>query len=369
MSICIAGAGVIGLTCADQMLDSHNDIHTLTIVSEHFPSDTPISHAFTSPWAGAHFRPSPCRAGTYDQDKLEAHYASVTYNHFKSQSKGWLEEGTIEFMDGIDWLENPSYEYETMAEGYNNASLENFSIEKDLPNGVKMGFKYKAWCLNAPEYLKFLKDQIEKKCNKLGILLRIKRVRLDKLSQIMDLYTDVDLIVNASGRGLQWSGGFDPKTFFIRGQTLLLDVSGSRKHIRYDKATITHQDRDGNWTFVIKRPGKSGDKAYYILGGTKQPKDHLIMPRENDTKDLLERGRRLFPDLLESFDIVNINVGFRPSRNEGPRVELEVETLENGLRIPVIHAYGFGGFGFQDSVGAAHHVLELLKRSKPGSKL
>ncbi|CDO93622.1 unnamed protein product [Kluyveromyces dobzhanskii CBS 2104] len=369
MSVCIVGAGVIGLTSALRLVETRPDIKTLTIVSEQFPQDKPVNHTFTSPWAGAHFRPFPHRDSDYASDKRESEYTRATYNYFKQKSKQWLNDATVEFMKGIDWLEDPSTEYKRLGAGYNSASLEKFQQERSgLPAGVTFSCSYETWCLNAPLYLVFLYDQIVKKCEEGGISLRLKRVKLEKLGDICELYPDIEVVINASGRGLQWKGGFDPKCFLVRGQTLLLDVEDEHGILPYAHATITHQAKVGGWTFVIKRPGKDGEKPYYILGGTKQPGDYRIMPRDADTKKLINRGKELFPDLLKNFKIKNVNVGFRPLREGGSRVELEYNK-GSGARIPVIHAYGLGGMGFETSVGVAQHVQLLYKRVHPTSKL
>lgn len=249
------------------------------------------------------------------------------------------------------------------------ASLNDFRKESELPDGVSFGCGYETWCLNAPEYLTFLYDQVVKISKRRNVELRFKRIRLTGLQDVADLYGDLDVVINASGLGLQWNGGFDPKCYMVRGQTLLLDVGNAHNKIKYSNCTITHQDKDGNWTFVIKRPGKFGGKAHYILGGTKQPNDFRVMPREEDTKQLITRGSKLFPDLLKHYEIKNVNVGFRPLRHDGSRVELEYQKLQGKNSFPIIHAYGLGGMGFETSVGVSHHVLQLYRISRSNSKL
>ncbi|QEU60629.1 hypothetical protein KDRO_D03210 [Kluyveromyces lactis] len=370
MSVCIVGAGVIGLSTALRLLETRPDIRTITIVSEQFPQDQPINHTFTSPWAGAHFRPFPHRDSDYASDKRESEYTRETYNYFKGKSKQWLSEATVEFMKGIDWLENPSIEYQRLGAGYNESSLEKFlQQDSNLPAGVTFGCSYETWCLNAPLYLLFLYDQVMKKSEQQNVNIRVKRIKLEKLKDICELYPDVNVVVNASGCGLQWEGGLDPKCFLVRGQTLLLDVGDKHDTIPYAHATITHQAKSGDWTFVIKRPGKNGKKAYYILGGTKQPGDYSVMPRDTDTEKLIGRGKKLFPELLENFEIKNVNVGFRPLRVGGSRVELEFNSSPDGEQLPVIHAYGLGGMGFETSMGVAYHIQKLYNNVFSTSKL
>lgn len=365
MSVGVVGAGVIGLTSALKLLESGSELKTLTILSEQFPQDLPVNHSYTSPWAGAHFRPFPHRDSDYESDKRESQYTRITFDYFKSKPSYVLKEATVEFMKGIDWIEQPSAEYKRLGSGYNGETLNDFSQEtRNVPDGVRFSYSYETWCLNAPVYLLFLYKEITRLCEERSVKLRIKTIRLEKLSDIRELYPDIDVVINASGRGLQWDGGFDPDCFLVRGQTLLLDVGDRHDKLPYAQCTITHQGKSGDWTFVIKRPAKNaGERATYILGGTKQPGDYRIMPRDEDTQALLARGKKLYPDLLEQYEIKNVNVGFRPLRKGGSRVEIEF------AQIPIIHAYGLGGMGFEASVGVAYHVSQLYDSLKAKPKL
>ena len=68
-------------------------------------------------------------------------------------------------------------------------------------------------------------------------------------------------------------------------------------------------------------------------------------PQEPTTRDILEGCKSLAPELLNAhgeFDILAVQVGLRPSRNGGPRVEVEI--VEGGYK--VVHSYGHGGAGY-----------------------
>lgn len=371
-SVVIIGAGVTGLTIAHQLLlgiqeqSNARSLKKLTFISRNYPNDEPLTHEYTSPWAGAHFRPFPHRPETYESDKRECAYTRATYKFFQKYAEEH-PESTIEFMKGYDWLVEPTAEYLGLGPGFTKDSLIDLRelSRNELPAGVKFGCEYLTWCLNAPVYLKFLQTQVQQLSLRLGISLHFSRLTLESLQDVEKWFPDTDVIFNASGAGLLRSGGYDPQSFTIRGQTLLLNVPNPTT-IRYSNATITHQGDDGLWTFVIKRPAVDG-VPQYILGGTKQPGDDRVVPREEDTQELLSRARILFPDLMfpdGTFQIVRTNVGFRPARKGGSRVELETVP---GSRLKIVHAYGFGGMGYETSVGAAQHAIKLY-RSKP-SKL
>lgn len=353
--VVVAGSGVIGLTIAHQLVLQDSKVGKISIVAKNFPHDSP-TYEYTSPWAGAHFRPFPHKQESYVSDAREAGYTRTTQRFFEKFAV--LNPGsTIRFCKGLDLLEEPSKEYKELGTGYNQDSLKDFKLLEKLPDGVKFGAEYSTWCLNAPEYLKFLQDQIEKICSLRKIQLQFVKLTLSSLKYIRDLYPDVSVIFNATGNGLQYDGGYDPACYKIRGQTLLLNITG---HCPYENNTITHQSKNGDWTFVIRR-----SKTHYILGGTKQPNDDYPLPRESDTKRILSSAARVFPK-LDTSDIVRVNVGFRPARKGGSRVD---KSLHEGLQ--VINAYGLGGSGFETSVGVARHALKLadLGRIAKSSKL
>jgi hypothetical protein len=59
----------------------------------------------------------------------------------------------------------------------------------------------------------------------------------------------------------------------------------------------------------------------------------------------------------DAFEIVSDNVGRRPYREGGCRLESEV--IVDGQR-HIIHAYGIGGRGYETSWAIAERVVELL---------
>jgi len=76
--------------------------------------------------------------------------------------------------------------------------------------------------------------------------------------------------------------------------------------------------------------------------------------------ELLPPDRRASLD-WRNLDIVCENVGFRPTRRSGLRVEVEVVTTFYKNVVPVIHCIGHGGSGFQSSWGSAESACLLLQ--------
>lgn len=87
----------------------------------------------------------------------------------------------------------------------------------------------------------------------------------------------------------------------------------------------------------------------------------------------------------KDIEIVSHNVGLRPARKGGVRVELEERQLpgivseKRNDKVAVVHAYGIGPAGFQASLGIAEEATRLADewlrvreseaRDKVGNKL
>ena len=147
----------------------------------------------------------------------------------------------------------------------------------------------------------------------------------------------------------------------IRGQTVL--VKGELKEIRtlqlYDTASKTT-----GIAYAIPRPG-SGTT---VLGGCNIKDEWSTEVDEHMTEEILGKCKDLVPELLVKetgeFGVYKVQVGLRPGRTGGARVEREVVTVGNGKEkqdVVVVHAYGMAGAGFQNSVGVASDVLKLVE--------
>lgn len=160
-----------------------------------------------------------------------------------------------------------------------------------------------------------------------------------------------DAFVNATGLSARRLCN-DLDVHPIKGQTVL--VRGEAK------ATRTRLGAD-YISYCIPRPG-SGTS---ILGGTKVVGEYSTNPDEETTRIILGRLDKIAPELKTSaeggFEVISVQCGLRPGRTGGPRVETEV--VDNH---PVVHSYGHGSGGFQNSVGSARKVLQLVESSIGG---
>ena len=85
----------------------------------------------------------------------------------------------------------------------------------------------------------------------------------------------------------------------------------------------------------------------------------------------MRRSIELCPQLvppgagIEALQVIRHQVGLRPYRRGGPRIEKELTVDEVGA-LKVVHSYGAGGTGFQGSYGMADRVVELVGESLRG---
>uniref|UniRef100_A0A060SXT9 ARAD1A14696p n=1 Tax=Blastobotrys adeninivorans TaxID=409370 RepID=A0A060SXT9_BLAAD len=350
--IVVVGAGVIGLSTALVLAEAG---YNIVVVASHFHEDG-FSSGYTSLWAGAHFRPFPSKSKT---EFTESKLARETLNHFKTLER-LRPDASVRSCWGYDYVEEPAVGYVGEAKGYSEGIddyqiLDPSSID-NVPRPLKFAARYRTWTLNPSLYLSYMFRALQIRYGATFV-----KAKLNTLREAFELFPDAAGVVNATGMGLQWNGGYDPDCFPIRGQTLLVRPP---LPCPYEDKTITHQSSDGLWTFVIPRPLDGG----MIVGGTKQPKDFQESPRDEDTRAITERARVLFPELFTDdgkLDIIKINVGFRPARASGVRIELE----KVGQGRFLVHAYGLGGSGYEMSHGVAKRVHQLIKTRVSNGRL
>jgi len=167
--------------------------------------------------------------------------------------------------------------------------------------------------------------------------------------------------------GARFLGGVEDKDVYpIRGQTVIIRAPW----VRFGKGE--HMDKSGCDTYII--PRRSSD---VVVGGTRTPNDWFPSSRPETRLDILTRGFALCPELappevrairkptlddIKPF-IVDEGCGLRPARKGGIRLEVEwvegVSVRREG-RIPIVHNYGHGGYGYQASWGCANKVLEMV---------
>lgn len=350
--IVIVGGGIIGISTAYRIAELQPNAE-ITIISKDLPESGLLNPFYTSSKAGAHFRPFPSKNEYELRDSKLTH---ETYKQFKKLSK-LHPESSIKFMKCIDYIEYDNKLYESLSEGYTEI-VEDFQIipKYELPNNVKFGASYNSFCVNPHVYMEFMLQSLKMR-QRINIIQR----EVYSLREVSMMYPN-STIFNCTGNGLLYDGSYDLKCYSIRGQTLLIRPPLENYEL-CNSRSITYQLSNGEWSFVIPRPLDGG----IILGGTKNENLTNDKPIEDETKSLINNAISRFPELFNDkgeLDILRINVGFRPARKTGVRIEREVINKNT----TIIHVYGFGGSGIEMSWGAAVKAVELLEINNKSSK-
>lgn len=356
-SLVVLGAGVLGLTIAYLAALADDVSFNIKVIARELSEDMD-SQAWASPYAGANW--SPMELG--GKDERVRQWEEKTFN------KLWdmIPTGLVKLL--------PTRLYTTRERNISDLwwrdLVQNIRTlsPSEVPELFKAGVAFDTVSVNPAEYLPWLQSELISR----GVTFERRNVRsLDELSSMVG---PDGILVNASSLGSRSIIGVeDTKLYPIRGQTILVHAPGLQECLLVESGTEEA-------TYIIPRPGK-GQPDTAILGGTFQPRNWDTSLDMQIARGIFDRCAALAPCLKSNESrILKHNVGLRPGREEGPRVELERIALplqsthdlmpwngnptsnrDHEQSMLVVHAYGFGPAGFQRSWGAAEEVLELMK--------
>ncbi|KAL6152939.1 hypothetical protein ACJBU6_08106 [Exserohilum turcicum] len=373
--ILVLGAGVIGLTTSLVLAHTYPSAK-ITVVAKHFPGDRSIEYA--SPWAGANWS-----SMAKDNGPLEK-YDQVTFNRFGELIDGkpvfgcqTLKAGETKNSEGGNagneiglgrmgmWAvfdapiedagilteQTGKVWYDSLVGGLRNLGKE------ELPADAVFGFEVpQTFRINTQVYLQWLQQQALCK----GITL--VRRHYTSVAELLQDLPSTTLLINCTGLGsLHLTDIRDETLYPTRGQTLLVAEPKTPINRMYFRSA--HR-LDPTTTYVFPRALGGG----VILGGSRQDNDWSEEWDEQLCQQIMQRCCALCPELgrPEDLQVIAKNVGLRPSRKGGMRIETET----GKWNVPVVHCYGHAGAGFQSSWGSAERVLELVQNIfPPSSKL
>ena len=159
-------------------------------------------------------------------------------------------------------------------------------------------------------------------------------------------------VVNCSGLSARKIA--DDETLFpIKGQTITVRREASKIGVR-----VCGQRE----AWVVPHPGT----GLSLLGGCKLPRDSSTDIVDEITSWILSNCKYLAPEICNkdgNFDVVSVQVGFRPARGRGPRVELEWASDHHGELKFICHNYGHSHCGYENSVGTAREAVRLVQQA------
>ncbi|RTE70458.1 hypothetical protein BHE90_015156 [Fusarium euwallaceae] len=322
--ITIVGSGIIGLAIAAQL----SRLHEITVIARDLPGDEPCIK-WASPWAGANFVAGGCSSARERRMQMDAFTElwRLAIRHPESSVKRLPME---EFYDNE--RSDDDLWFKDFMPGFR------FLPKDRLPEGVRGGITYMTIVLNPHIFMPWLKRNLESS----GV--RFRRMDLDSLSDAHHLGHDI--LINATGEGPKYLSDIkDQNMELLRGQTMIIKSDYKKSFMRDDGKT---------YTYVIPRLDGT-----VILGGIRDPDvENTEVDMEID-KDIVTRVNRSLPEHFSAdvsdYEIVGHNVGIRPYRSAGMRIEKETKDGQN-----IVHAYGLTGGGFIYSFGVAREVVRLV---------
>lgn len=197
----------------------------------------------------------------------------------------------------------------------------------DLPTGCTLGMSWQTVVVHPAILLPWLRAQLEQGSNAVTFIQRTVRSLGEAAAAIAPA---CDVLINASGNGARdlvpAVGDERQRIQAIRGQTHLLRTHWDRIFMR----------QGSQYTYCIPRLDGTA-----VVGGVKgvgSDDPHVSGDQQTDIFNRVgDNLPHVFAAFPADFDVVRDNVGFRPGREGGPRVEKEVL---DGAGLKVVHAYG-----------------------------
>ncbi|PWZ02031.1 nucleotide-binding domain-containing protein [Testicularia cyperi] len=351
--VVVVGAGVLGLTDAFELRERG---HKVTILARELPEDS-FSQNFASPWAGANW----CSFATL-QDRPAQRRDEVTF-------KKWLQivrQLPPEVMAMVEFTDITPHKRESRDVWFSRL-VPDFQV---VPHGQVEGahaIKYKSFTISVPLYTRWLVSELTSiqprilKADKAGPPVEIRRCSsLPSLAAVWSLIPDCQLVVNATGVGAaSLADVLDQAVHPIRGQTVLVSVP-SFKHPSMGARCVMKLGSPAHYVIPRARTGT------VILGGSFDIRQAVTTPNPKLAETILQECAKLVPEIVpkggtwRDIPVISHNVGLRPARDGGARIELEQIKSAQGRAFPVVHSYGIGPAGYQSSFGIAQEVADLV---------
>lgn len=348
--VVVLGAGVLGLTNAFELRERG---YKVTVLARDLPTDS-FSQTFASPWAGANW----CSFATLD-DKPAQSRDEITFRKWLTLHQQLPEEvmAMVEFTD-ISPVKREAKDV------WFSRLTPDFAVLQDADGTGAHAVKYKSFCISVPLYTRWLVSELTATkpplldATRAGPPVDIRRCStLTSLSAVRSLIPSCDLIVNATGVGAaDLTDVRDRDVYPIRGQTVLINVPSFAAPSKAARCVMKLSKPNANYVIPRARSGQ------VILGGTFDVRQSSTTPDPQLAQQILQECAKLVPEIVpegktwREIEVISHNIGLRPARENGARVELE--QLESGLT--VVHSYGIGPAGYQASFGIAKEVADLI---------
>ncbi|OWB68208.1 oxidoreductase activity protein [[Candida] boidinii] len=322
--------------------------YDVTVIAKHIPGDFNFGVDYPSVIAGANWS-SHCSK----DDLVVQEIDKVAYKKFYHLAEN-VPGSSIVLRTAKKFVTRDSFKYKQHGQvilPWFSSFVKGFRMlpKDEVPEDCEYGFEFSSFVISTTVYLNWLLQQ----CFSYGVSL--KRLTLSDINDAFKLHSSgvkADAVVNASGL-LSKELVKDDNIFAVRGQVILVENNTK------DMFSVNFYDKEHPNESLYIMPRKEGG---CVIGGCFLPNEKVSMEVDYEQAErILKKAKKYVPDLLspgngnpEEFKIVRYQVGYRPFRNGGYRIEKDGE---NGR---VIHCYGHGGAGYQSSWGSAELSVALV---------
>ncbi|KAI9893404.1 MAG: hypothetical protein M1814_006701 [Vezdaea aestivalis] len=333
-NVVLLGGGITALQTAKTVQKLH-PLARIHLLAEHFPGARSIN--YTSPWAGAHWRthagPEDAIERDWDVTTLRQWTKSIEEDKELAAKRGLFKRLERNYWSTVQAPSSGELWWKDFVSGFQNLK------PSELPPGAHTGIVYETIVVNVDVYLDALFREIEQ----LGAETHTTQLPIKKgLEAVVDTAVQIagirdgekTIIINALGLA---AGKLckDDKVYPVRGQILLVkgEVGEGHGWIWDDRVA-----------FIMPRP----EQGVSLLVGPKEQHNWSEEPTVSILDTLKEDCKVLVPQLLNAngeFEILRTQIGRRPARKGGARVEVEPTMAGAAEQINMIHSYGHGGAG------------------------
>ena len=312
MRVAVVGAGVSGLSCGVRLLEEG---HEVRIVARELPPRT------TSAVAGAVWFPY-----RVTPNQRTGPWAAASYRRFAQLAEE--REAPVTMVE-LTMLYPERLSEEPWWLGAVPGSRVRESTRKELPMDYGDGRAVQVPCIEAPAYLEWLTRRFAD----LGGRMAMQAV--DDLDCLPE-----PVVVDCAGIGAAE----------LTGDAELTPVRGQVAYVRSNRELRFMVDEEGANALGYVLPRRD----VVVLGGTAEEGDTDLTPREETTKEILAKTRRMQPELADA-TFVGAAVGVRAARTA-----VRLERTDTPAGKVVVHDYGHGGSGFTLSWGCADEVAATV---------
>lgn len=337
----IIGGGVIGLTTG--LLLNLNG-YTTEIYTKQLPyTESSTNNPFIATnYAAASVKPSTVKNS--DSTKVNSLFKkSLRVFNTLSQSKSFVSKENHCILYNSNQETYPSYTDVLDI----STNLEPQFLEKFPP--VTDGFKFNCIFVEMPEYIPWLRERYIET----GGTIHIK--------EITEFPTE-GTVINCTGYGARELAE-DESLIVKRGHLLKVNTP---QNITHNSEPLSYVYSGKNSVYAYSRKdclllGGSSDEIEPVYDKPKEWNSNISTEVKNiQGKDIPKHIVSQNQKILTQFDIdirekrCEVQVGFRPFRRNGLRVEQDLDQSN------VYHNYGHGGAGVTLSWGSAYKILKLL---------